>query len=218
MSPLVASLKGRWKFAVSMALGGLLLAFVLVIGGAAGLAWTSTETFCIGCHEMRDNVYAEYKDTIHDHNRTGVRAICTDCHVPREVVPLLLRKARATFEVIGHLRGVIDTREKFESHRTMLATRVWTRMLETDSHECRNCHHAEKMDSEKQTEKARARHAKARAEGITCIECHFGIAHQEPSGDGPVELREKLGIPRQPGAPLPVAAPAAKPAASAASA
>ena len=159
------------------------------MAGAAGLAWTSTEAFCTGCHEMRDNVYAEYKDTIHDRNRTGVRAICTDCHVPREPGPLLLRKARATFEVWDHLTGEIDTKAKFEAHRSKLAQRVWTRMKSTDSHECRNCHVAEKMNTELQTEKARARHAKGKAEGMTCIDCHYGIAHKEPEGPGPQEMK-----------------------------
>ena len=161
---------------------------VLVVGGAAGLAWTSTEKFCIGCHEMRNNVYAEYKDSIHDKNRSGVRAICPDCHVPREPVPLILRKMRATFELWGHLTGVVDTKEKFEAHRSLRAQRVWKRMKQTDSLECRNCHKADSMSSDLQSEKAQARHAKARAEGTTCIECHFGIAHKEPDGPGPKEL------------------------------
>ena len=162
---------------------------VLVAAGAAGLAWTNTEKFCIGCHEMRDNVYAEFKDTVHDKNRTGVRATCPDCHVPREVGPLMVRKMRASFEVFGHMTGIIDTKEKFESHRSMLATRVWKRMKETDSLECRNCHHADAMDEEKQTDRAKARHAKAKAEGTTCIDCHFGIAHKEPEGPGPKEMK-----------------------------
>lgn len=179
----------NWKFALGIGVVGMLVAVVLVIGGAAGLAWTSTESFCIGCHEMRDNVYAEYKDTIHDRNRTGVRAICTDCHVPREPGPLILRKMRATFELYGHLTGAIDTKEKFESHRSMLAQRVWTRMKQTDSHECRNCHVADKMDKDKQSEKAQARHAKGKAEGMTCIDCHYGIAHKEPEGPGPQEMK-----------------------------
>lgn len=195
--------RGRWKTVLGLGFLGVLVGAVLIVGGAAGLAWTSTESFCIGCHEMRSNVYAEFKGTPHDTNRSGVRAICTDCHVPREVGPLLLRKAQATFEVWHHFRGKIDTKEKFEAHRHDLAVRVWTRMLETDSHECRNCHHAEKMDSDLQTEKAQARHEKARNEGWTCIECHYGIAHTEPEGDGPVELREKLKIPRQPAAAAP---------------
>jgi cytochrome c-type protein NapC len=195
---LVKKLLKRWKLTLALTLSGMLAAFTLVIGGAYGLAVTSTEGFCIGCHEMRDNPYAEFKSTVHDTNRSGVRAICTNCHVPHEPVPLILRKMRATFEVIGHLRGVIDTKEKYEAHRAMLAERVWVRMLKTDSQECRNCHTFDKMDPDKQSEKARSRHAKARAEGWTCIECHFGIAHAEPQGDGPVELREKLKIPRVP--------------------
>ncbi len=162
---------------------------VLMTAGAAGLAWTNTEKFCIGCHEMRDNVYAEYKDTIHDRNRTGVRAICSDCHVPREVGPLILRKMRASFELWGHVTGVVDTKEKFEAHRHTLATRVWTRMKETDSLECRNCHHDDAWDQEKQTDRAKARHAKGKAEGLTCIDCHFGIAHKEPEGPGPREMK-----------------------------
>lgn len=198
MSSPTASPRRKWKLYLGLGVAGLFAAMLIAIGGAYGLAVTSTEEFCIGCHEMRDNPYKEYRGTVHDTNRTGVRAICTNCHVPHEPVPLILRKMRATFEVIGHIRGVIDTKEKYEAHRAMLAERVWVRMLETDSLECRNCHTFEKMDKEKQTEKAQTRHAKARAEGWTCIECHYGIAHAEPEGDGPVELRERLKIPRVP--------------------
>jgi cytochrome c-type protein NapC len=162
---------------------------VLMVGGAAGLAWTNTEKFCIGCHEMRDNVYAEFKGTIHDQNRSGVRAICSDCHVPREPGPMVLRKMRATFELWGHLTGIVDTKEKFEAHRAMLAQRVWARMKKTDSLECRNCHKAESMSSDLQSERAQTRHAKGRAEGLTCIDCHYGIAHKEPDGPGPRELK-----------------------------
>ena len=178
-----------WWGRVGLILVTLLVGGSLVAAGAAGLAWTNTENFCVGCHEMRDNVYAEYKGTIHDANRSGVRAVCSDCHVPREPVPMLQRKVRATFEIWGHLTGSIDTRDKFEKRRHELATRVWTRMKQTDSLECRNCHKSESMDAQKQGEKARARHAKAKAEGQTCIDCHFGIAHTEPDGPGPRELR-----------------------------
>lgn len=175
---------------------GLGVAFVVVafsglmmIAGAAGLAWTNTEKFCIGCHEMRDNVYAEFKGTIHDTNRSGVRAICSDCHVPREPGPLILRKMRATFELWGHLTGAIDTKEKFEARRYELAKRVWIRMKQTDSHECRNCHNSESMSVALQSDRAKARHAKGKAEGKTCIDCHFGIAHKEPDGPGPQDLK-----------------------------
>ena len=182
--------RGKALVVLLLALGAFIaVSATLVVGGAAGLAWTNTEKFCIGCHEMRDNVYAEYKGTIHDTNRTGVRAICSDCHVPREPVALIKRKMRASLEVLGHLRGVIDTKEKFEAHRTQLAHNVWRRMKETDSVECRNCHYAEKMDSDKQSDRAKAGHAKGKEVGKTCIDCHFGIAHKEPDGPGPSEMK-----------------------------
>lgn len=180
-------LKRRWGF---LALVVVFLLGVASLGASTlGLRWTNTEEFCIGCHEMRDNVYAEYKGTIHDSNRTGVRAICPDCHVPKSLGPLLLRKVHATFELWGAIIGKIDTKEKFENHRYEMALRVWTQMKESDSLECRNCHHIDNMSPKKQSEKAQARHAKAKAENITCIDCHFAIAHYEPEGDlGPSDI------------------------------
>ena len=179
----------RVTLGLGVLFGALAVAFVLMTAGAAGLAWTNTEQFCIGCHEMKDNVYAEFKGTIHDVNRSGVRVICANCHVPHEPIPLIKRKMRASLELWGHFMGVVDTREKFEAHRYKLATRVWTRMKETDSLECRNCHHEDAMDPDKQSDKAKARHAKAKAQGMTCIDCHFGIAHKVPDGPGPQELK-----------------------------
>lgn len=181
--------RGRALLAASLFAGVLVMVGVaLVVGGAAGLAWTGTEEFCIGCHEMRDNVFAEYKGTIHDRNRAGVRAICPDCHVPREPVALIKRKIAATFELYGHFTGHIDTPEKFKKHKAELARHVWKRMKETDSLECRNCHDATHMESTLMSEKAQARHLKMKTEGKTCIDCHFGIAHSEPEGPGPSEL------------------------------
>jgi cytochrome c-type protein NapC len=170
----------------------LVIAFVMLTAGAAGLAWTNTEQFCIGCHEMKDNVYAEFKGTIHDVNRSGVRAICSNCHVPHEPIPLIKRKMRASLELWGHFMGAIDTKEKFQARRYELATRVWRRMKETDSLECRNCHHSDAFDPEKQSERAKARHALMKTEGKTCIDCHFGIAHHEPEGPGPQEMKLDL--------------------------
>src|ERR1035437_2608335 len=186
----IEKMRRNWKLVLGLGVGGLIFCMVLVVGGAAGMAWTNTEEFCTGCHEMKDNVYAEYKGTIHDTNRTGVRAICPDCHVPRPPKDMIKRKFAASLELWANfVTHSIDTREKFEARRHELATHVWTRMKETDSLECRNCHKAEKMSSELQSPKAQARHAKARAENLTCIDCHYGIAHKEPEGSGPQELK-----------------------------
>ena len=190
MRALLGSMRARWKLVLMLVVAGLVFSAMLMTAGAAALAWTNTEEFCIGCHEMKNNVYAEYKGTIHDQNRTGVRAICPDCHVPRQPGPMIMRKMQASMELYGHfISKSISTKEKFEARRYELATHVWKRMKETDSLECRNCHNTDKMSHELQSAKAQARHAKAVTENLTCIDCHFGIAHKEPEGPGPREMK-----------------------------
>jgi len=167
---------------------GYLLAVGVVVGvvGWGGFNWamelTNTETFCISCHEMRDNVYAEYKETIHYANRTGVRAICSDCHVPKEWVHKVVRKVQATNELYHWALGTIGTPEKFEAKRLTLARNVWRSMKRTDSRECRNCHEFDSMDFTLQQSRAQIRHAEGKQEGKTCIDCHKGIAHRLPAG------------------------------------
>jgi cytochrome c-type protein NapC len=165
---------------------GLTLAFLAGIifwgGFHTVVEWTNTERFCISCHEMYDNVYLEYRDTVHYSNRTGVRAVCSDCHVPREWGPKMMRKIAATRELYGKVTGSISTSEKFEEKRLQLARREWKRMVANDSLECRNCHSLESMDKDGQSTRARRQHANAVEQGITCIACHQGIAHQLPEG------------------------------------
>ena len=129
---------------------------LLSIGFVAGvLFWggfntameaTNTLEFCIGCHEMRDNVYQEYKTTIHYSNRTGVRAYCSDCQVPKDGGHKMMRKIQASKELYGKVMGTISTPEKFEAKRLELATNEWERMKASDSRECRNCHSFSAMD------------------------------------------------------------------------
>ncbi|PWB42091.1 MAG: Denitrification system component NirT [Rhodocyclales bacterium] len=143
---------------------------------------TNTLEFCVSCHEMRDTVYQEYKKTIHYSNRTGVRAICSDCHVPKDWVHKVARKVQATKELYGKAMGTIDTPEKFEAKRLELAENEWRRMKASDSRECRNCHSFEGMNSEVQKPRARKQHELALRDKETCIDCHKGIAHQKPKG------------------------------------
>jgi len=160
---------------------GAVLFFVVGIifwgGFNTAMEATNTTEFCIGCHEMEDNVYQEYKPTIHFTNRTGVRAGCPDCHVPRPWIHKVVRKIKASREVFFWLTGKIGTKEKFEEHRLELAKSVWNDMKTTDSRECRNCHNFESMNPEFQKPRARKQHLNAFEAGQTCIDCHKGIAH-----------------------------------------
>ena len=168
--------------------GGILMfvAGIVFWGGFnTALEATNTEAFCIGCHEMREFVYQEYQETIHYKNRTGVRATCPDCHVPRPWLYKIARKVRASNELLHKVMGTISTREKFEAHRLDLAKKVWNTMKSTDSRECRNCHAYSYMDLEKQDKSAQKKHTLdyIRESGKTCIDCHKGIAHKLPKGE-----------------------------------
>jgi cytochrome c-type protein NapC len=161
-----------------------MVAGAALLGGfSAVIAHTNTLAFCTGCHEMADNNYVEYKDTIHARNRTGVKAICADCHVPHDVVGLVLHKAGALRDLMYHFQGTIDTREKFTAHRLEMAKKVWVRMKETDSQECRNCHDRSAMVADMQGRTAQKQHQRLDdGSGATCIDCHYGIAHKPPPG------------------------------------
>jgi len=166
-----------WGTTVSGAILFFMVGIIFWGGFNTGMEATNNTEFCIGCHEMEANVYKEYIPTIHYSNRTGVRAGCPDCHVPKPWVHKFVRKIKASRELIYWATGKIDTKEKFEEHRLSLAKNVWQTMKDTDSRECRNCHNFESMNPEFQRPRARKQHLTAFETGQTCIDCHKGIAH-----------------------------------------
>jgi len=171
---------------------GLFAGGVIVWGGFNwALELTNTERFCISCHEMQENVFKEYRNTVHYTNRTGVRATCPDCHVPKQWVHKIVRKIQASNELWHHMLGSVDNPEKFNAKRAVLAQHEWDRMKRTDSRECRNCHGYDYMDYTEQGRRSSARHIKGFSEGKTCIDCHKGIAHSLP----PIE--QNIGTPKE---------------------
>ena len=194
MARLKALLFWFWKIATRpstqfslafLALGGFVGGVMFWGAFNTALELTNTEKFCTGCHEMKDNVYAELKPTIHFTNRSGVRATCPDCHVPHDWTDKIARKMQASKEVWGKIFGTISTRDKFLNHRLELAKHEWARMKANDSLECRNCHSAIAMDLSRQTNRAAAIHTKfLLSKERTCIDCHKGIAHELPDMTG----------------------------------
>lgn len=186
MSDTSARAKGAMKLSL------ILVVFIAGIAFAGlfnfGLSATNELEFCTSCHSMKINL-EEYKETVHYRNTSGVQAICSDCHVPKEFLPKMKAKIIAVKDVVHEILGTIDTREKFEARRWEMASRVWAKMKASDSRECRSCHSFDTMDLSEQGRSARKRHARAVDEGETCIDCHKGIAHEEP--DEPEDTQDK---------------------------
>ncbi len=168
-----------------LTIGGFVAGIIFWGAFNTALELTNTETFCISCHEMEDNVFAELKTTIHYSNRSGVRATCPDCHVPHEWTNKIARKMAATKELYGKFFGTINTPEKFEAKRLELAKHEWARFKANNSLECRNCHEFDNMDFTRQSPRAAKFHSTSLASGDkTCIDCHKGIAHKLPNMKG----------------------------------
>jgi len=175
----------------------LFFIFILIFGAGAvfaglfnvGLSATNTMEFCTDCHTMKIPL-GELQESLHYKNTSGVAATCADCHVPKEFGPKMVAKVLAYKDVLHEFLGTIDTKEKYEQHRWDMANRVWAKMKANDSRECRSCHAWESMDLSEQDRSARNRHSSARDEGLTCIDCHKGVAHEEPDEPEEEEVAE----------------------------
>jgi len=179
----------RWLFSPSprwsifaLVLAGLVIGAVCVIGTQVAVAVTGTDEFCgTTCHSHAQFVYPEHQQSVHYNNRTGVRAMCHDCHIPHDYPAKLFYKAKAGIrDAWGEMRGTISTREKFDHERWRLANDVWDEMRANNSENCRTCHDPKAWDSQKQSEDARGQHKRFLSGKATCIDCHTGVAHKEP--------------------------------------
>ena len=169
------------RIVIAFVAGGI---FIMSFAGA--VSYTNTTEFCVSCHSQQVP-YDEYRQSLHYSNASGVRAGCPDCHVPRSIGLKLAAKVMAVKDVYHEIAGTIDTAEKFEIHRWEMANRVWDRMEESDSRECRSCHKDHAMDFSEQDSTAKKKHRRAMKSEGTCIDCHKGLVHHLP--EEPVELK-----------------------------
>jgi nitrate/TMAO reductase-like tetraheme cytochrome c subunit len=169
----------RWSVFALLAVG-VVVGSVAIVGTQVMVHATGTDQFCgTACHSMQW-VAKEHQESLHG-ARTGMRATCHDCHIPREYPELLWYKAAAgTKDAIGEIRGVISTEEKFRAERLRMATQVWTEYRANDSRSCRGCHQFSQDVLAKQDEAVRPIHAPVLDGQATCIDCHKGVGHERP--------------------------------------
>lgn len=172
------------KWLLGIPLGGF-VAFVIGAGalGTANyvLHETSSTEFCYACHSHDAFIRPEYEASSHFRNVSGVRAGCSDCHLPHDNwFELVWTKAVVSLDIIPEMMGKIDTAEKYEAHRAEMAESVWRQFKDNDSKFCHSCHSIDAMDLESQERRTARRHSAAAERGETCIDCHYGIVHKAP--------------------------------------
>lgn len=146
---------------------------------------TSSTEFCVSCHSM-SHPKEEWEGSVHFSNRKGIRAECSDCHIPQEPIHYVKAKVLAVKD-LWHtfVTNKLPDQEAYEAHRLEMAQRVWQEMKENDSMTCRSCHSFEAMVLSEQKEAAQKMHKLAQETNQTCIDCHKGIVHFMP--DIPVD-------------------------------
>lgn len=179
-----------WRRPASIWLLGIPLgAYIMFILGAAAVVGSEvaiyasgTEQFCSSaCHSMEAYTTPEWQDSPHYSSASGVRATCSDCHIPHVYPQKIWVKTKSGINDIYHeLKGTISTREKYEANRARMAEKVWSYMIATDSRECRHCHSEQHFYLAKQQEESLRAHLESDNGAKTCIECHKGIAHRTP--------------------------------------
>src|SRR5262249_25908037 len=84
----------RWSV-LSLVVIGFVVGAGAIIATKVMVDVTGTNEFCSNaCHSMQW-VAAEYRQSNHHLNRTGVQAGCHDCHIPHHYPELLWYKAKA---------------------------------------------------------------------------------------------------------------------------
>ena len=168
----------RWSVLALLGLG-FAMGAVAIIATQVMVEVTGTNQFCGGaCHSMQWVANA-HRQSVHGTNPKGVVATCHDCHIPHHYPELLWYKAKAgTKDIIGEIRGVISTEEKYKAARAQMAQHVWDEYKENDSRACRHCHQFTTDVLAMQNEW----HATQLREGkTTCIDCHKGVGHAAPA-------------------------------------
>ncbi|WP_419606034.1 NapC/NirT family cytochrome c [Thiolapillus sp.] len=120
---------------------------------------------CESCHVEQAE---DYHTSAHYINRSGVQAVCNNCH-----------------KGYRHRKGK-RTSKHVTTPRMKMALNEWKR-------ECKSCHSDLAMDLSKQEPRSVERHEKSFENGETsCIKCHKGISHQLPHGWKEVAIKAGL--------------------------
>lgn len=163
---------------------------IFVVGGIAGLVaalaaeqidhLTSTDKFCTSCHSMQTYIADAkvYKSSAHQTTTSGVRPKCADCHIPKGLVSATYTHiVNGAGDLWGQARFDYEDPKVWEAEKTRLAHAVRDWMRDNDSVTCRSCH--EEASIKPQRKRGKRQHEEARKSGMTCIDCHYNLVHDE---------------------------------------
>ncbi len=179
----------RWitRATLIAAVAGLVAGVAAVLGAEQMDNYTNTNAFCTSCHLTREYIAKSvtYRVSSHQVRPGGVNPGCADCHIPKGLVPAtwthFIKGVQDLYgEIIYDYRNI----EVWKERRPELAYAVRDWMRANDSVTCRSCH--DEASIKPKRKRGQRQHADAREEGMTCIDCHYNLVHEE------VEPRESF--------------------------
>ena len=167
-----------------------MVVIAFIVGGIAGIIvalgaeemdrLTTTDAFCTSCHAMQTYIADSetYKTSSHQITTSGVRPGCADCHIPTGLVAATyIHIVNGISDLWGQIRYDYENSEVWDAEKARLAyaARDWFR--DSDSVTCRGCH--EETSIKPQRKRGQRQHTEARETGMTCIDCHYNLVHEE---------------------------------------
>ncbi len=176
------SVAGKRTFMVGVFCGVL----VLLVAEKMDDIYT-TDTFCTSCHTMKAYVADDetFLSSSHRTTSSGVVPGCADCHIPKGIIAATYTHiVNGVGDIWGELSNNYDDPGVWQEKRSGLAYAVRDWMRANDSVTCRSCHAEDKIKPARR--RGKRQHESAKAEDMTCIDCHYNIVHK------PVEPRESF--------------------------
>ena len=153
---------------------GVLIVMLIIGFSSWAVEFSSHESFCMSCHEMRIVAEQGWMKSVHYDNESGVVATCSDCHIPHALIPKLYVKTRdGSKDIYVHLFGESNPESMDWDHLSRSAR------IKIYDESCRQCHKnlTPTGASIKAIEAHREYLRNPEAEG--CMDCHTEAFHDE---------------------------------------
>ncbi len=168
-------------------LAGVVIGIVAVLAAEQMDHYTNTDAFCTSCHLTGEYIAKSeaYLTSSHQTRSSGVRPTCANCHIPERLVPAIwTHLIKGVQDLYGQATYDYEDKQVWQQRRPELAYAARDWMRANDSVTCRSCH--EEASIKPKRKRGQRQHAEAREEGMTCIDCHYNLVHEE------VEPRESF--------------------------